>query len=188
MRKLTFEEEIDFLNENKCYFCEKDLGLDRVRDHNHLNGEYRGASHKICNLKYSKKIKFVPIYFHNLGGKIYYFNIKGYDLHFIIESLGKYCTNINIIPKSKEKYLSLTVNFKNISLKLRFLDSMNFINGSLASWAKKLDINNLKYIIGDDKILRYKQILPYQYFKNTNEKSIIEILNEKELPKENNCW
>ena len=36
----------------------------KVTDHCHNTGEYRGAAHNICNLKYGVPKK-VPIVFHN---------------------------------------------------------------------------------------------------------------------------
>ena len=50
-----------------------------VRDHCHYTGEYRGAAHSICNLKYNVS-KEIPIVFHN-G--------LNYDYHFIIKKLTK---------------------------------------------------------------------------------------------------
>ena len=35
-----------------------------VRDHCHYTGEYRGAAHNMCNLKYNVP-KNIPIVFHN---------------------------------------------------------------------------------------------------------------------------
>ena len=46
----------------------------KIRDHCHCTGEYRGAVHSICNLKYSVTKK-IPIAFHNGSN---------YDYHFII--------------------------------------------------------------------------------------------------------
>ena len=42
----------------------KDKKCRKVRDHCHYTGEYRGAVHSICNLKYSVPKK-IPIAFHN---------------------------------------------------------------------------------------------------------------------------
>ena len=47
----------------------------KVRDHCHYTGEYRDATHSICNLKYSV-LKKIPIAFHNGSN---------YDYHLIIE-------------------------------------------------------------------------------------------------------
>ena len=47
------------------------------RDHCHYTGEYRGASHSICNLKLNVSNE-IPVVFHD--GSIY-------DYHFIINEL-----------------------------------------------------------------------------------------------------
>ena len=46
-----------------------------VRDHCHYAGEYRGARHSICNLKYIIP-KMIPIVFHNGSNYHYHFIIK----------------------------------------------------------------------------------------------------------------
>ena len=45
----------------------------KVRDYCHFTGKYRGAAHKICNLRY-KEPKKIPVVFHNGSN---------YDYHFI---------------------------------------------------------------------------------------------------------
>ena len=78
----------DYESATNCFICDKPFDDDndaKVRDHDHINGEYRGAAHNSCNFKYSKQVNFVPVIFHNLGG---------YDLHFILQVLGKYITCI----------------------------------------------------------------------------------------------
>ena len=52
-----------------CYICKekfenKYLKDKKCRDHCHYTGEYRGAAHSICNLKYSVPKK-IPIVFLN---------------------------------------------------------------------------------------------------------------------------
>ena len=49
--QLSVEEEHDFEAAYECYLCEEPLGIDRVRDHCHLTGKYRGAAHSECNLQ-----------------------------------------------------------------------------------------------------------------------------------------
>ena len=86
---LTREEEQAFQHAQDCHICDQPLGADRVRDHDHLTGDYRGAAHNECNLalKYKKvndRMEFsfvIPVVFHNL---------RGYDAHVLMESLGKY--------------------------------------------------------------------------------------------------
>ena len=46
-----------------------------VRDQSHCTGEYRGAAHSICNLKYSVPKK-IPMVFHNGPNNDYHFVIK----------------------------------------------------------------------------------------------------------------
>ena len=67
------ESSIDKNNENafKIY--------DKVRDHCHYTGKFRGAAHSIYNLRY-KTPKDIPVIFHN--GSIH-------DYHFIINQLEK---------------------------------------------------------------------------------------------------
>ena len=69
--RMTEEDEKDFENAKNCYACKQKLGSDRVRDHCHLTGKYRGAAHSKCNLR-MRVPKFVPVLFHNL---------EGYDSH-----------------------------------------------------------------------------------------------------------
>ena len=45
-----------------CHICDEELGSDRVRDHCHLIGKYRGAAHSDCNLNY-KFTKRIPVVF-----------------------------------------------------------------------------------------------------------------------------
>ena len=61
MKILTKEKEDSYENAKVCYICRekfenkclKDKKYCKVRDHCHYIGEYRGAVHNICNLKYS---------------------------------------------------------------------------------------------------------------------------------------
>ena len=72
-----------------CHICGDELGTDRVRDHCHLTGKFRGAAHNNCNLSY-KVPKFFPVVFHNLSG---------YDSHLFIKKLrGENGERINCIP------------------------------------------------------------------------------------------
>ena len=66
---MSAEEEERFQLADSCYICDTFfvIGDDKVRDHCHITGKYRDASHWSCNinLKMSKKI---PVLFHNLRG------------------------------------------------------------------------------------------------------------------------
>ena len=45
---MTQEDKEDFDDNNICRFCGKNIESDRVRDHCHLTGRYRGPPHCIC--------------------------------------------------------------------------------------------------------------------------------------------
>ena len=64
---MTEEDQQDFENDNVCRFCEKYIELDKVRDHCHLTGKYKGPAHNECNLKVKQKdSNFITIGLHNL--------------------------------------------------------------------------------------------------------------------------
>ena len=83
MKLLTKEHKQLYENAKICYICKekfqnkylKDKKYCKVRHHCYYTGEYRGAVHNICNLKYSVLIN-IPIVFHNGSN---------YDYHFIIK-------------------------------------------------------------------------------------------------------
>ena len=88
MIPLTDEEKESYENQEVCHICKKDFCNDednknefklkqKVRDHCHYTGKYRGAAHSICNLCY-KVSREIPVVFHN-GST--------YDYHFIIKQL-----------------------------------------------------------------------------------------------------
>ena len=104
----------------------------KVRDHCRIAGKYRGAAHKESNLKL-KISRILPIIFHNL---------QGYDSHIIFKVLHKFSIkNIDVIPKSSEKYMSIIIN-NNIT----FLDSLQFQKASLDNLTKHLEDKDFKYM------------------------------------------
>ena len=88
-----------------CHICEdkfkKDVNMLKVRDHCHLTGKFRGAAHKLCNLRH-RVPKFFPVVIHNLSG---------YDSHLFIKKLqsaGDNGEKIKCIPTNEEKYISFS--------------------------------------------------------------------------------
>ena len=53
---LTDKEKDTHENQKVCYVYKKEFSSDKknckVRDHCHYTGQYRGAAHNICNLRY----------------------------------------------------------------------------------------------------------------------------------------
>ena len=64
---MTVEEKKLFQKSNNCWICKKFIYNDKekVRDHCHVTGKFRGAAHESCNLDF-KVTKKVPVIFHNL--------------------------------------------------------------------------------------------------------------------------
>ena len=48
---MTMHDKMAYDNSTLCHICNEELGEDRVRDHCHLSGTFRGAAHEVCNLK-----------------------------------------------------------------------------------------------------------------------------------------
>ena len=161
---MSAEENERFERANICWICN---GLiknadNKVTDHCHITGKYRGAAHHICNinLKITKK---VPVIFHNL---------KGCDSHLIFKELSKFNNlKISVIPNGLEKYMAFTLNKNAI-----FFDSMLFMNSSLDKLVKNLNDKDLKYLseefCGEQlKLVKEKGIYPYEHmdsFKRFN--------------------
>jgi len=124
-----------FEKETKCWVCKQPFlrnaatgeYQDKVWDHDHFTGLYRGAAHTACNLQISelpkgeKKTRMnrfrVPVYFHNF---------TGYDCFHLIKGVGKTSARrMDCIAKSMQKFSTITLD------NYQFLDSKAFLNGSL---------------------------------------------------------
>ena len=157
--QITPQEEESFQLAEDCWLCENSLGGEKVRDHDHLTGKYRGAAHNICNIKSQQmSSSFVPIFFHNFSG---------YDCHLIFEELLTEATNQiynpTIIPKSLENYVSVQVGC------LRFLDSYRLLSSSLDKLVKSLDIFPIMKLEGmSDDLFKKKLAYPYEYLNLDN--------------------
>ena len=169
--KITPEEEEEFKQASNCWICGQLLNLeDRVRDHCHFTGRYRGAAHNRCNLKY-RKPNHISVFFHNLSG---------YDSHLFIKKLNVTDGYIGCIPNNEEKYISFsktikTGEYKNKNgetkdknFKIIFKDSLKFMASSLEALVNNLPegaLNNLnKYFTSEQvKLLKQKGFFPYDY-------------------------
>ena len=146
---MTEKDEEDFRIDNICRFCEKEIITDKVRDHCHLTGKYRGPAHSKCNINVTQKqSNFIPFIFHNFSN---------YDCHMFFKKLvdkKKDKVAFDIIPKTNEEYISVTYGC------IRFIDSYRFLSSGLDSLVKTLvdnsnkPLKNLKEeIVDNDEIL-----------------------------------
>jgi hypothetical protein len=172
---MTREDKASFAKAVDCHVCGGPLNGDKVRDHCHITGKYRGAAHNECNLKlriYPHKTK-VPVVFHNL---------RSYDGHLLMQAIGK--TNIkrlawkkdkagkreqmektdtiNWIPNNMEKYMTFSLG------QLQFIDSLQFMNSSLDKLVANLQTENLaitsqSHTDTELVLLRRKGVYPYEY-------------------------
>ena len=102
----SFNKNVIILKKKNIYFNKVtvvryvkkliDNDEEKVRDHCHVNGKFRGAAHGSCNinLQITKK---VPVIFHNL---------RGYNSHLIFSELDKFDVKIIRVLNGLEKYMA----------------------------------------------------------------------------------
>ena len=188
------KEKERYNEETRCWICKgefDDKNKEKVKDHCHYTGRYRGAAHNECNLNY-RKPNFTPVVFHNLSG---------YDSHLFIKNLGFSEGNIDCIPNNEEKYISFSKKIqvdtypkKTLNAdgdifyeqkpkyhEIRFIDSFKFMATSLEKLVNNLpkdDCINLGLYYSGDKfnLLARKGVYPYEYMDS------LEKLKETTLP------
>ena len=157
---LTKKQWKKYKQSTKCHICYKPFTLraPKVRDHCHYTGLYRGPSHSLCNLRY-KIPSYIPVVFHNLSG---------YDAHLFIRELGAHTSDMEVIAKNKEDYISFSIKVpvdsyidmngeeKDKLIELRFIDSFKFMSSSLDSLTKNL-------VRGGKKLFRFEDYSELQY-------------------------
>ena len=159
---LTKENEEDFKNNNICRFCEKEILSDKVRDHCHLTGKYRGPAHNTCNINVKlKDSNFIPFAFHNFSN---------YDCHMFFKKLvdsKKDNVKFKIIPKTNEEYIAVKYGC------IRFIDSYRFLSESLDKLVQSLDVDDFiilkKNFPEKWQYLNKKLAHPYQYFNSIDD-------------------
>ena len=181
--EISREQYKEYKKSTVCHICKKELLFeDKVCDHCHFTGEYRGAAHRNCNLQ-CRKPMIIPVIFHNL---------QGYDAHLFIKQLSRIKGDFTCIPSIEEKYISFSKKVKvdeyqnkdgktvSLNFELRFIDSFKFLQTSLANLVKNLppdDFVNTKEIFRDKiDLLTRKGVYPYDYV------SSIEKFDETQLP------
>ena len=95
---ISEEGEYLFQQSSSCWICIKliDSNEEKVTDHCHITGKFRGVAHWDCNINFHLTKK-VPVIFHNL---------RGYDSHLIFCELDKFDLEISVIPNGLEKCMA----------------------------------------------------------------------------------
>ena len=165
---MSEEEEHLFQQCNSCWSSKKliDNDEEKVRNHCHVTGKFRGADHWDCNINF-QLIKKVPVIFHNL---------RVYDSHLIFNELDKFDVKISVTPNGLEKYMAFFLN-KN----LVFIGIKQFMNSSLYKLVQNLSDEDFKYLIeefgsGNLKLLKQNGDYPYEYINS------FERFNGEKLP------
>ena len=121
-------------------------------------------------------------------------NLSGYDAHLFIRELGAHTSDMEVIAKNKEDYISFSIKVpvdsyidkngeeKDKLIELRFMDSFKFMSSNLDSLTKNLvrggkklfgfeDYSELQY-----DLLTRKGVYPYEYVNSWDR------FNETQLP------
>ena len=171
------EDKIKNANSHVCHVCGKEFTNEKEKTANfeYFTGEYLGACHNNCK---NTKPDFMPIFFHNLAG---------YDSHLFITKLANNFKGekVDVIPTNEQKYISFTkssqVDIKkdkdgkdyNVYYKLRFVDSLKFMNAGLETLANNLPsnkFNNLeeRFTGKQLELAKRKGIFPYDWFDSVD--------------------
>ena len=155
---MTQEEEHLFQQSNSCWICKKiiDNEDEKVRDHCHITGKFRGSGHWDCNINF-QLTKKISVIFHNL---------KGYNSHLIFSEPHKFNLKVNVIPNRLEKYMAFY-----LGRDLVFIDSMQFMNCGLDKPVKNLVDKDFKYLVKEFgsknlQLLKQKGAYPYEYMNS----------------------
>ena len=134
-KDIVMTEDDEDYRKNICRVCEKNIESDKVRDHCHLTGKYRGPAHNTCNINVKQKDRnFIPFAFHNFSN---------YDSHMFFKRLVDLKNDkvkFKIIPKTNEEYIVVKYGC------IRFIDSYRFLSSSLDKLVQNLDEDDFKIL------------------------------------------
>ena len=177
LKRLTDEkDQLKTAKQKNCKQCKKPLlqknFRDAVKDHCHITGRYRGAAQNACNLKMRIKPQKdqIPVVFHNL---------RGYGAHHLMQAISQLQKEVKCVANNMEKYITFSVGG------LRFIDSLNFLQGSLDSLVRATPKESLKItstISKGSDLLYKKGIYPYEYIDSW------EKFSETSLPDKENFY
>lgn len=106
MLPLTPEQKEEYDEATECYICGNPFlpakGKRKVRDHDHLTGQFIGAACEGCNINRRPDRMYIPLFFHN-G--------KNYDTHLLIKEITKaqYDCKFEGIAQNSQKIMSFKI-------------------------------------------------------------------------------
>ena len=172
---MTQVDEDNFQRAKKCEVCETKFSnsVIKVRHHFHYKekNNYAGALCNRCNLAFKDKIKYLPVLVHNLT----------YDMTLILKQAS---SHFQIDVNKKQGINFYSGQYK----KIKFMDSLNMIKGSLSALARehiknkgslRYTKNTISHLSQEAQSLLIdsgKQYLPYEYLDSMDK------LNETSLP------
>ena len=162
--KMIFDEFDKKIHESAttCFACKKKFDGDKVRDHCHYTGKYRGALHSGCNLKLGERTLIIPVLAHNNSG---------YDSQMFVKRLADTKGKTGCIAENEEKYITFSkdilvdvVDEEKVYVKIKFLDTFRFMDKSLAELVKTKFEHTDKYFTPEQQeLLSRKEVYPYDY-------------------------
>ena len=154
MTPLATDDAFLYESQKVCYICKRGFCYykkkkefkiyQKVRDHCHYTGKFRGAAHSICNLRY-KVPKEIPVKIHNDSKYDYHFIIKklaqefrGEEFERLGENTAKYISFSVLIKKEYDNDIGETTTYK-----IKFIDTCRFMPSKLSNLVDNLsEINN----------------------------------------------
>jgi len=179
---MSFRDTAQYNNTNECYICKVPFTQDVVkcRDHCHFSGKFLGAACQKCNLR-----RIQPNYL-----KIFIHNASKYDMHFIIQAIPKFRDRIHkikVLPYNGENFRTMKLN------SFEILDSLSFLQASLAQLADDLKVTPHKYSIlkqtylvrekGSFSKKKLEMVLAKSFFPYEYCTSYEKMIKTKKLPK-----
>ena len=150
----------------RCYSCYQEFSsnIKKVADHNHFKEKhnFRYALCDKCNLTYGANTDVnLTLLCHNLN----------YDIKFLLERIE--CKDkVEILARNSQNYLSVKIGT------FLFLDTMNFLSGSLAQNIETVRRDSIDHFVQTKKLcpdidklnlLLKKQVYPYDYAKTLDD-------------------
>ena len=137
-----------FSNSIHCRVCGKELPIDKVKDHCHSTGKYRGSAHQKSNINVTQEQSNFILFINH--------NYSNYDCHMFFEKLvieNKDKVEVKILPKTNEEYISVRYGY------IRIFDSFKFLSLGLDKLVETLVKKSQKSfsifkndLVGDDFI------------------------------------